>query len=66
MVEPVEKEITEMKRQGWIEPSDANYASPLVVVKKKNSDDIRLCVNYKKLNDITVNDQCLWQKLTTF
>jgi len=57
LVEPVEKEITEMKRQGWIEPSDASYASPLVVVKKKkNSDDIRLCVNYKKLNDITVND----------
>jgi len=26
------------------------------VVKKKNSDDIRLCVNYKKLNDVTVND----------
>ena len=23
---------------------------------KKNSDDIRLCVNYKKLNDVTVND----------
>ena len=26
------------------------------MVKKKNSDDIRLCVNYKKLNDATVND----------
>jgi len=65
LVEPVEKEITELKRQGWIEPSDASYASPLVVVKK-NSDDIRLCVNYKKLNDITVNDRCLCQKLTTF
>jgi len=26
------------------------------VVKKKNSDDIRLCVNYKKLIDVTVND----------
>ena len=25
-------------------------------MRKKNSDEIRLCVNYKRLNDITVND----------
>jgi len=56
LVEPVEKEIKELEQQGWIEPSDAAYASPIVVLKKKNSDDIRLCVNYKKLNDVTVND----------
>jgi len=56
LVEPVEKDIKELEQQGWIEPSDAAYASPIVVVKKKNSDDIRLCVNYKKLNDVTVND----------
>jgi len=56
LVEPVEKEIKELEWQGWIEPSDAAYASPIVVAKKKNSDDIRLCVNYKKLNDVTVND----------
>ena len=49
----MEKENCELERQGWIEPSDA---SPIVVVKKKNSDEIRLCVNYKKLNDITVGD----------
>jgi len=54
LVEPVEKEIKELEQQGWIEPSDAAYASPIVLVKKKNSDDIRLCVNYKKLNDETV------------
>ena len=56
LVEPVEREIRELEWQGWIELSDAAYASPIVVVKKKNTDDIRLCVNYKKLNDITVND----------
>ena len=25
-------------------------------MRKKNSEEIRLCVNYKRLNDITVND----------
>jgi len=53
----VEKEIKELEQRGWIKPSNAAYyASPIVVVKKKNSEDIRLCVNYKRLYDITVND----------
>jgi len=42
MEKPAEKEIAELERQGWIEPSDAPYASPSVVVRKKNSDEIRL------------------------
>ena len=33
LVEPVEKEVCELERQGWIEPSDAAYASPIVVLK---------------------------------
>jgi len=57
LVESAAKEIEDLERKGWIEPSDAPYASPIVVVKKKNTTDIRLCVNYKRLNDITVNDQ---------
>jgi len=47
LVEPVEKEIKELEQQKWIELSDTAYASPIVVVKKKNSDDIRLCVTIK-------------------
>ena len=56
LVELVAKEIQDLERRGWIEPSDAPYASPIVVVKKKITADIRLCVNYKRLNDITIND----------
>ena len=56
LVEPVEKEIRDLENRGWIEPSDAPYASPIVVVRKKNTTDIRLYIDYKKLNDITVND----------
>ena len=49
----VEKEIESLLKNGWIEKSTAEYASPIVVVKKKQTSDIRLCVNYKRLNDIS-------------
>ena len=51
----VDKEIDSMLRGGIIEPCDSAYASPLVVVRKPDQ-SLRLCVNYKKLNSITVFD----------
>jgi len=34
LVEPVKKEIKELEQRGWIEPSNAAYALPIVLVKK--------------------------------
>src|SRR5208282_5336719 len=45
-----------MLRQGIIEPSDSNYASPMVLINKKGSDAIRICVDYTRLNAISVTD----------
>src|SRR5258706_10868150 len=56
MIDRVEKEIDLMLKQGIIEKSYSNYASPMVIVKKKNTDALRLCVNYTKLNSISVVD----------
>lgn len=56
LADAVQKEIQSLEQHGWIERSNAPYASPIVIVKKKGTTDIRLCVNYKKLNDITVED----------
>jgi hypothetical protein len=52
----LEKEIKCLLDHGWIEESDSPYAAPVVCVGKKGTSDIRLCVNYKQLNDITVTD----------
>jgi len=55
MQEVVDKEIADMLAMGIIEPSDAPYASPLVLVKKPDG-TFQVCVNFKDLNKITVFD----------
>ena len=57
LTEAVDKEIDELLKLGFIEPSNGTgYASPIVVVQKRGGKEIRLCVNYKKLNSNTVFD----------
>ena len=41
--------------QGIIHPSNSPYASQVVIVHKK-SGEIHLCVDYRKLNSITIRD----------
>lgn len=53
--EEVSKVIKEMEDQGIIEPSISPWASPIVLVKKKNG-ETRFCIDYRKLNDVTVKD----------
>ena len=47
--EAVEEEIEMMLAEGIIEPCCSEWASPIVVVKKKDN-SIRLCVDYRRLN----------------
>ena len=57
LVDKVEAELQKMVKLGWIERNDnPEYASPMVIVKKRDSDELRLCVSYKSLNAITVID----------
>ena len=55
MQEVVDREIADMLAMGIIEPYDAPYASQLVLVKKPDG-TLRVCVNFKDLNIITVFD----------
>ena len=48
----VEKEIEEMIKEGVIEPANSEWASPMVIIHKKD-DTIRLCVDYRRLNAVT-------------
>jgi len=57
LLKPVQKEVQELLDHGWIEKAEnSKYASGIVVVAKKQTKDIRLCVNYKRINAVTVLD----------
>lgn len=49
----VEKEVKKLLDNGIIRESQSDWNSPLVVVKKKNG-KLRLCVDYRKLNAVTL------------
>ena len=51
----VERELEMMLKEGVIEPCVSEWASPMVIIKKKD-DTIRLCVDYRRLNAETVMD----------
>ncbi|GFX35570.1 retrovirus-related Pol polyprotein from transposon 17.6 [Trichonephila clavipes] len=52
----VNKQIEEWLNEGIIRPSSAEYASPIVMVKKKDGSS-RMCIDYKKLNQKLVKDK---------
>ncbi|KAI8507260.1 hypothetical protein Bbelb_146400 [Branchiostoma belcheri] len=51
----VQRQVNEMLDAGVVEPSQSPWASPVVLVRKKNGTH-RFCVDYRKLNHATVKD----------
>ena len=52
----VKEEIDKLLKAGFIRPvKQATWLSPIVVVPKKNG-KIRVCVDYRKLNVVTITD----------
>ncbi|KAJ4797633.1 polyprotein [Rhynchospora pubera] len=52
----IEKIIEDLLRNQLIQPSSSPFASPILLVKKKDG-SWRLCVDYKKLNSATIKDK---------
>ena len=48
--------LKELQEKGVIQESASQFASPIVLVRKKNG-DLRLCIDYRKLNSRTIHDQ---------
>lgn len=54
-IEAVRRHLRELLDAGVIRESESPFSSPIVVVKKKNG-DIRLCIDFRKLNMQTIKD----------
>ena len=55
LIPEVKDALQEMLDRGIIRPSKSPYASPVVLVRKKDG-SLRLCIDYRKINSHTVKD----------
>ena len=55
MIPEVKRMLDEMLEQGIIQPSKSSFASPIVLVRKKDN-TLRLCIDYRRLNARTTKD----------
>ncbi|XP_033758666.1 uncharacterized protein LOC117340982 [Pecten maximus] len=53
--ETIKEEVDKMLAMDIIEPSDSEYSSPIVMIRKRDS-TWRFCIDYRQLNKITVFD----------
>lgn len=54
--EIVREKVDDMLKNNIIQESTSDFASPIILVRKKNG-DYRLCVDYRKLNSVTIKDK---------
>ena len=52
----IENMVVEMKKIGIIRDNTSSFASPIMLVKKKDG-SWRLCVDYRQLNKLTIKDK---------
>lgn len=51
-----DRQVQQMLDRGIIRPSNSPYGAPILFVKKKDG-ELRMCTDYRALNDITVKDR---------
>jgi hypothetical protein len=49
--------ITELLEKRFIEPSTSPFGAPIIFVKKPRSDKLRMCVDYRALNKLTIKNR---------
>jgi hypothetical protein len=52
----IERQVAELLKAGLIVPSVSSFASPVLLVQKKDG-TWRFCIDYRKLNDMTVKNR---------
>lgn len=55
-LEELRRQLEKLLEEGWIRPSVSPYGAPVLFSKKKNG-GLRLCVDYRALNKITIKNK---------
>ncbi|KAL0410911.1 UNVERIFIED_CONTAM: Retrovirus-related Pol polyprotein from transposon [Sesamum latifolium] len=55
-LQELKKQLEELLEKGFIQPSTSPWGAPVLFVKKKD-DSMRLCVDYRQLNRVTVKNK---------
>jgi hypothetical protein len=55
-LDELKKQLTELLEHGFIRPSKSPYGAPVLFVKKKDG-SIRMCIDYRMLNKITIKNK---------
>lgn len=60
----VDEELDKLLKEGIVEPSNSPWASPIILVRKKDN-SYRFCVDYRKLNKVTEKDAYPLPRITS-
>jgi hypothetical protein len=61
-LEELKKQLADMLSKGLICPSASPWGSPILFVDKRDG-TIRLCVDYRKLNEVTIKNKYPFPKI---
>ncbi|GBG65032.1 hypothetical protein CBR_g49102 [Chara braunii] len=56
-LDELRRQLKELIEKGWVRPSVSPYGSPVLFVPKKKEGTLRMCIDYRGLNAITVKNR---------
>ena len=53
----LKKQLEELSKKGFIRPSKSEWGCPALFVKKKKAGTLRMCIDYRPLNAVTIKNK---------